>query len=154
MATNIEAILLAAYTAVEAVAPSLDPLIPFRRHRLRETPLDKLPIPDRIRAILIYVGVGTKDETWSSRSRRWFAGELRVQVGYVSASEAARDPDLQAMGYEGMADSDLPLIVNKILFSAFAAISDMKSPEYLRSDPSVGTSRLHVFSIEWAEVVS
>lgn len=149
--TNAETIILAAYTAIEAVVPSIDPSIPFQRWRLRETPLDKAPVPDRIRAFIVTIGAVTKDETWSSRSRRWFKGELRIQVGYLN--EAARDTDPNALGYEGMSDSDLPLIVNKLLYSAFAAVSDMKSPEYLRSDPSVGTSRTHVLSIEWAEVV-
>lgn len=149
--TNAESIILAAYAAIEAVAPSIDNSIPFLRWRLRETPLDKAPVPDRIRAFMVSIGAATKDETWSSRSRRWYRGELRVQVGYLN--ESARDTDPSALGYEGMSDSDLPLIINKLLFSAFAAVSDMKSPEYLRSDPSVGTSRLHVIAIEWAEVV-
>ena len=153
MATNIQAILLAVYTAIEAIAGSIDPGIPFLRHRLRETPLDKLPIPDRIRAFIVTLGFTTKDETWSTRSLRWYKGELRVQVGYVSPTESANDPDLQALGYEGMSDSDLPLVINKILYSALALLSDVKSPEYLRSDPSIGTSRLHVFTVEWAETV-
>lgn len=151
MATNLEAIILAAYTAVENVATTIEPDVPFLRWRLRETPLDKAPLPDRIRAFSVFLGPGTKDETWSTRTKRWYKGELRVQVGY--ANEVALNADPNALGYEGMADADLPLITNKILFSAFAAINDMKSPEYLRSDPSLGTSRLHVFMIEWAEVV-
>jgi hypothetical protein len=153
VATNIESILLAAYAAMETLAGTIDPAVPFARHRLREVNLDALPIPDRIRAFLVTVGSATKDETWSSRSRRWFRGELRIQVGYVSPRESARDPDLQALGYEGMADTDLPLIINKILYSAFLALTDIKSPEYLRSDPIIGTSRMHVFGLEWAESV-
>lgn len=157
MATKIEEIELAAYTAIEAI-PEADrtivPKIPFLRHRLRETPLDGLPLPDRIRAFTVQLGPGTFSETWSSRSRRWFSGELWVRVGYISSDEAARDPDLTALGYEGMADADLTLIVNQLLYGAFAAIGDMHSPEYLRSDPTAGTSRLHVLSITWAEVVS
>lgn len=151
MATKAETILLATYTAVEAVVPVLDSDVRFLRFRLREVPLDKAPLPGRIRAFIVTIGAVTISETWSSRSRRWFRGELRVQVGYLN--EAARDTDANALGYEGMSDSDLPLIVNKLLYSAFAAITDMKSPEYLKSDPSIGTSRTHVFSIEWAEVV-
>lgn len=151
--TNIETITLAVYTAIEALAGSIEPTIPFRRHRLRETPLDALPIPDRIRAFLVTTGSATLDETFSSRARRWYKTEMRVQVGYVSPRESARDTDPTALGYEGMSDSDMPLIVNKILYSALAAVSDCKSPEYLRSDPSIGTSRTHIFTIEWAEVV-
>ena len=151
--TNVENILLSAYTAVEAIVPTVDPLLPFKRHRLREVPLDKLPIPDRIRAFVVTLGPVSKDETYSSRSRRWYKAELRIQVGYVSPLEAARDTDPSAIGYEGMSDADAPLLVNKLLYSGFALINDMKAPEYLRSDPSIGTSRLHVLSIEWAEVV-
>lgn len=153
MATSIEAILIAAYAAIEAVVPSVDPLVLFKRLRLREVDLDKAPLPTRLRAVLVTVGVISKDETWSSRTRRWYKGELRIKVGYVSPTEAARDTDPQAIGYEGMSDSDAPLIVDKLLYSAFAAITDMKAPEYLRSDPTLGTSRTHVLSIEWGEAV-
>lgn len=155
MATNIEDITLAAYTAIEGIPEAdrtIDPKIPFLRHRLRETPLDELPLPDRIRVVLAMVGPAKPSATWSSRTRRWFSGELWVRIGYVSPKEAARDPDLTALGYEGMADADLTIVVNAIIYSAFAAISDMTSPEYVRSDPSAGTSRLHVFSLNWAEV--
>lgn len=153
MSTNIEAILIAAYSAIEAVTPSVDPAVPFARFRLREVELDKMPIPDRLRAVLVTVGVISKDETWSSRTRRWYKGELRIKVGYIAPSEAARDTDPNAIGYEGMSDSDAPLIVDKLLYSAFAAVTDMKAPEYLRSDPTLGTSRTHVLSIEWGEAV-
>lgn len=151
--TNIEAIIIAAYAAVEAVTPTIEPAIQFLRWRLREVELDKAPLPDRIRAFVVTVGTVSNDETWSSRTRRWYKGELRLKVGYVSPQEAARDTDPNALGYEGMSDADTPLLVNQILYSAFGSISDMKSPEYIRSDPSVGTSRTHVFQVEWAEVV-
>ena len=153
MSTNLESILAAAYTGVESVLPTVDAGVPFKRHRLREIPLDKLGLPWRLRAFVVTLGPVSKDETHSSRSRRWYKAELRVQVGYISPSEAARDTDPDALGYEGMSDSDAPLLVNKLLYNAFATINDMKAPEYLRSDPSIGTSRLHVLSIEWAESV-
>ena len=153
--TNIEEILLAAYTAIEAASANLtiNPSVPLRRWRLREVDLDSAPIVSRLRAFIVALGTGTKSVTWSSKALRWFQAELRVQVGYVSPKEAANDPDLQALGFEGMADADLTIIVSKILYSAFASISDMKSPEYLRSDALAGTSRTHVFFIEWGEAV-
>ena len=152
--TNAERILIAAYEAIEGLQGSVDPSIPFLRWRLREVALDSAPLPYRIRAILVSIGTVVPDETWSTRSLRWYKGELRVQVGYISPAEAARDKDIEALGYEGMSDADTVLIVNKLLYSAFANIGDMKSPEYLRSDPTVGTSRLHVLSIEWGERVT
>jgi hypothetical protein len=157
VATTIEAILLAVYTALEGIPATtltIDPNLPLTRWRLREVDLDRAPIASRIRAFVVSLGPASKSVTWSSRSLRWYQGELRVRIGYVSSDEAARDPDLQALGYEGMADADTPIVVNEILYSALAALSDVKSPEYQRSDPSVGTSRTHVFAIEWGEAVA
>lgn len=152
--TNIENILSAAYTAITAITPSIHENRLFERWRLREVDLDTADLVGRLRSFVCKMGVVLEDETLSSRARQWFKGELLVKIGYPSPDEAARDADTDALGFEGMRDSDLVLLRKKIEFGAFAAISDMKSPRYARSEPSAGTSTTHVFSISWAEVLT
>jgi hypothetical protein len=153
MATNIENILSAAYTAVSAITPSIYPNRIFERWRLREVDLDTADLVGRLRSFIVKMGTVIEDETFSTRARQWFRGDLLIKIGYPSPNEAARDVDTDALGFEGMRDSDLVLIRKSVEFLAFASISDMKSPRYVRSEPSAGTSTTHVFSISWAEVL-
>lgn len=147
--TNLETILNALATAIEAIAPDYKPGTTFKRWR-GEKRVEDLAQPIRERAFQFRMGRTKTPRTLSSPTKQWNRAEFLLVIGYVF--EEPRQGDALGLGSHRIVLADAKHIRNKLFFAnSLSGVSNVYHPQSTGSEEPGNTSHAYRFDLEWAE---
>lgn len=149
MATNIEIILNALATSLEAFPPDIRPNVRFRRWR-GDQRVEDAPLPMRERAFQLRLGISRIPRTLSSFEKFWNRAELQLVIGYNFGEP--RQNDAPGLGIDAMAWADNRAVLAAMTFTKpLQNVPDCKPLIFSAADAPSLTARVYRFDFEWAE---
>lgn len=147
--TNLETILDALSTAIEAIAPEFRPAVPFKRWR-GDKPIEAVSGPMRERAFGWRLGEDQTPRTMSSPTIHWQRNRIELHIGYNF--EEPRQGDAQGIGphQQAMADSGV-LYAALAIGNPLAGVSNVKRMLWIGGGAPSRFTRVYRFDLEWAE---